>query len=98
MYCKVDEFIKIMHNYYRVRFIVKVPTNFFDSVKVVGSEDVLGSWNPESAHLLETSDLMYPYWHSVVDIELFADCTYEASIAMVEFKLIIIAKDGSIRW
>lgn len=54
----------------KVRFLAEVPTAFSETAKIVGSVQCLGRWSPLHGHLLQTSHLLYPYWRSIVEVEL----------------------------
>ena len=67
-----------------VNFNVKCEgTEVGDRVALVGNLKALGEWNPERAHILETSAKRFPHWF--ITLKLPRDL-------IIEYKYIIIKK------
>eukprot|EP00746_Dinoflagellata_sp_MGD_P139424 gnl/MRDRNA2_/MRDRNA2_72886_c0_seq2.p1 gnl/MRDRNA2_/MRDRNA2_72886_c0~~gnl/MRDRNA2_/MRDRNA2_72886_c0_seq2.p1 ORF type:complete len:350 (+),score=66.89 gnl/MRDRNA2_/MRDRNA2_72886_c0_seq2:82-1131(+) len=71
-----------------VIFQLRAETQFGETLKIVGSDRYLGSWNVENAVALHTSPFLYPLWTvEVVGVSL-----------PLEYKYIKIGVHGNIVW
>jgi len=66
---------------------------FGGCVRLVGSLDALGAWNPEHGVELSTTLETYPRWTAVV--RLSADAVFRGD---VEYKFVVVQPDGSFEW
>ncbi|KAL6071617.1 Glycerophosphocholine phosphodiesterase gpcpd1 [Balamuthia mandrillaris] len=65
-----------------VKFIVRANTKKRELVALIGSNEALGSWQPDRCILLNTSESAYPEWSTSVSLPLDEE---------VEYKYLIVA-------
>eukprot|EP00928_Gymnodinium_smaydae_P090038 TRINITY_DN7389_c0_g1_i1.p1 TRINITY_DN7389_c0_g1~~TRINITY_DN7389_c0_g1_i1.p1 ORF type:complete len:807 (-),score=124.34 TRINITY_DN7389_c0_g1_i1:123-2543(-) len=70
-----------------ISFTVVKETHYGEVIKIVGSSPQLGSWDVQLAPSL--SGDAHPLWRLAVDV---------GDDPVVEFKFILVAKDGSVTW
>mmetsp|Transcript_12967 Transcript_12967/g.29405 ORF Transcript_12967/g.29405 Transcript_12967/m.29405 type:complete len:493 (-) Transcript_12967:43-1521(-) len=75
-------------------FAVEVETQPGDEVRVVGTEPVLGAWNPQFGQVLKTNAHTYPTWSGQVILPASA---FEGG-EFAEYKFIVVNKDGGVHW
>ena len=69
----------------RVHFTTSKETQWGDQVRLVGSSEQLGAWDPaRTSVILSTDKSTYPSWGATVELALPADA------ALLEYKLVII--------
>lgn len=74
-----------------VNFRERVVTNYGQTIKIVGNNDLIGNWNPDKAVTLDANDYTSdnPTWKVSI--------TFPAGTA-IEYKYINVNSDGSFTW
>mmetsp|Transcript_52190 Transcript_52190/g.124397 ORF Transcript_52190/g.124397 Transcript_52190/m.124397 type:complete len:491 (-) Transcript_52190:67-1539(-) len=75
-------------------FKVEVHTHHGDEVRVVGSEPMLGAWNPHFGQVLKTTAEHYPVWYAQVVLPASA---FEGGHSS-EYKFVVKKQDGHVVW
>ena len=72
----------------RIAFNVSMETRWGEHVRVVGSHEKLGCWDPRKGIPLETSEETYPTWSGSVELDLQG----------FNYKFVVVAPCGAVTW
>ena len=80
------------HRIPKINFHCKMTTEFGEDVRIVGSIDELGNWDPSHAIKLITTSQLYPIWKTESRIKL------SKPPPTIEYKYLIFKGQSFIRW